>query len=109
MTDLQAAIGLEQLARAPGLFARRDAIWRRYDEGLSDLPIGRPAPTEPDTTHARHLYTILVDVAQCGWSRDDLQRYLQRHGVQTSVHFRPLHPSFVLRDALWAATGHVPA
>ncbi len=91
MTDLQAAIGLEQLDRAAGLFGRREAIWRRYDDGLSDLPIGRPVSSEPGTTHARHLYTILVDPTQCGWTRDDLQRYLRRRGVQTSVHFRPLH------------------
>ncbi len=41
--------------------------------------------------HARHLYTILVDEARCGWSRDDLQHALQQEGIGTSIHFRALH------------------
>ena len=91
MTDMQAAIGLEQLARSTTLFARREAIWRRYDDAFSNLPIERPKPPQHGTVHARHLYTVLVDPERCGWSRDALQQYLARHGVQTSVHFRSLH------------------
>ena len=91
MTDMQAAIGLEQLARSAVLFARREAVWRRYDDALSNLPIERPGPPPDGTVHARHLYTVLVDPERCGWSRDDLQRFLANHGVQTSIHFRSLH------------------
>ena len=42
--DLQAAIGLHQLARIEDMWRRRDAIWRVYDEELADLPLTRPAP-----------------------------------------------------------------
>jgi dTDP-4-amino-4,6-dideoxygalactose transaminase len=91
MTDLQAAIGLQQLARSPELFSRREAVWCRYDEGLAELPLTRPAPPASGTSHARHLYTIFVDPERCGWSRDALQQRLRQRGVQTSIHFRPLH------------------
>ena len=91
MTDLQAAIGLQQLARSRSLFARRRTIWQRYQAGLSDLPVMLPKPPEPTSVHGCHLYTILVDSELCGWSRDDLQQYLARHGVQKSIHFRALH------------------
>ena len=91
MTDLQAAIGLQQLTRLPTLLSRREAIWRRYDAALADQPVTRPVASSAGTVHARHLYTILVDPAVCGWSRDELQQHLATRGVQTSIHFRSLH------------------
>jgi dTDP-4-amino-4,6-dideoxygalactose transaminase len=91
MMDLQAAIGLCQLARLDRMHARREAIWRHYDLELADLPLVRPAPVEAGCRHARHLYTVLVDEETCGTSRDDLQRTLQKRGIGTSIHFRALH------------------
>jgi len=91
MMDIQAAIGLRQLARFEALQARRAAHWTRYDEALAALPVVRPLPPAPGTTHARHLYTILVDPDLCGWTRDDLCAALRARGVGTSVHFRALH------------------
>jgi dTDP-4-amino-4,6-dideoxygalactose transaminase len=91
MMDLQAAIGLQQLARIEQLFARRAEIWRRYDEALADLPVVRPTAPAPGERHARHLYTILIEPDRCGHTRDDVQHALHRAGVGTSVHFRALH------------------
>ncbi len=91
MPDVLAAIGLHQLAAIGVRHARRTAIWDRYDAGLSSLPIGRPAPAAAGETHARHLYTVLVDEATAGIGRDELQRRLQARGVATSVHFKALH------------------
>jgi dTDP-4-amino-4,6-dideoxygalactose transaminase len=91
MPDLQAAIGLHQLASIERRLRRREHVWLRYDEGLADLPIERPAACRAGDRHARHLYTILVDEAQSGWSRDRLQDALRARGISTSVHFRPVH------------------
>ncbi|HQA88422.1 MAG TPA: DegT/DnrJ/EryC1/StrS family aminotransferase, partial [Sedimentisphaerales bacterium] len=70
MMDLQAAIGVHQLRRIEPYASRRQAIWDRYTKAFSDLPLTVPAPIEPETRHARHLYTILVDQARCGIDRD---------------------------------------
>jgi dTDP-4-amino-4,6-dideoxygalactose transaminase len=91
MMDVQAAIGLCQLARLGELHARRVAIWRAYDEAFLALPLTRPSAPEPGTVHARHLYTVLVDERACGLSRDRLAIMLHERGVATSVHFRALH------------------
>jgi dTDP-4-amino-4,6-dideoxygalactose transaminase len=97
MMDLQAAIGLQQLSRVDAMQAHRRSLWQRYDAGLADLPLTRPAPVarhdagEPPPTHAHHLYTILVDHALCGWTRDDLAAALRDRGVATSVHFTAIH------------------
>ncbi len=91
MMDLQAALGLAQLARLGAMQAHRGRLWDRYDTGLAHLPLGRPATVPSDWTHARHLYAVLVDPAVCGWTRDALQAALGREGIGTSVHFRALH------------------
>lgn len=47
MTDIQAAVGREQLKRLPEAVARRRHLARRYLEGLSRLP-GLSLPVEPE-------------------------------------------------------------
>jgi dTDP-4-amino-4,6-dideoxygalactose transaminase len=91
MMDIQAAIGLQQLARIDEMHARRSAIWARYDEALASLPLLRPAPVRAGDVHARHLYTVLVDDVSAGMSRDELQSRLRDRGIATSIHFRALH------------------
>jgi dTDP-4-amino-4,6-dideoxygalactose transaminase len=90
MMDLQAAIGLHQLASLEDHWQRRDAIWRQYDQALADLPVTCPAPVPDGDRHARHLYTVLVD-PESGWTRDALVIALRSQGIATSVHFRAVH------------------
>jgi dTDP-4-amino-4,6-dideoxygalactose transaminase len=108
MMDLQAAIGLQQLARIEQLFERRAAIWRRYDEALADLPLVRPAPPAPGERHARHLYTILIEPERCGRTRDDVQRALQQAGIGTSIHFKALHLHPFYAERYGFARGEFP-
>jgi len=90
MTDLQAALGLHQLAAIGRHQDRRTALWRLYEDALSDLPISTFSPVPDGSVHARHLYTILVD-PQPGRSRDDVAAALSADGVATSVHFPVVH------------------
>jgi len=91
MTDLQAAIGLHQLRSLDLRHVYRSRLWARYDAGLADLPLVRPAATPEGDRHARHLYTVLVDEAACGLTRDQVQAALRDRGIATSVHFGAVH------------------
>jgi dTDP-4-amino-4,6-dideoxygalactose transaminase len=91
MTDIQAALGLCQLRRLGAWQRRRQEIWTRYDEAFAGLPVARPAPAEPQTVHARHLYTLLVDEAEAGIGRDAFMARLHARGIGTGVHYRALH------------------
>jgi dTDP-4-amino-4,6-dideoxygalactose transaminase len=108
MMDLQAAIGLAQLARLEAMHARREAICARYDAGLADLPLLRPAPPAAGSVHARHLYPVLVDPVACGVSRDGLQLRLRDAGVGTSIHFRAVHLLSYYRDRFGFERGMFP-
>ena len=91
MTDLQAALGIHQLARVEQNLQRRQEIWRRYDEAFADLPVTTPAPEEPDTRHARHLYTVLLRLEDLGIDRDGVLAALHRQNIGTGVHYRGVH------------------
>jgi dTDP-4-amino-4,6-dideoxygalactose transaminase len=91
MMDLQAAIGIHQLRKAPVWLRRREEIWQRYDRAFADLPVVRPAPAEPGTVHARHLYTLMVDEESTGISRDEFMEQLHQRGIGTGVHYLGVH------------------
>jgi dTDP-4-amino-4,6-dideoxygalactose transaminase len=109
MMDLQAAIGLQQLARIDAMHARRTEIWARYDAALASLPLRRPAAVTSGDVHARHLYTVLVDERTAGMSRDDLQARLRDRGISTSIHFRALHLHPYYQERFGLRRGMFPA
>ncbi len=98
MTDIQAALGLCQLRKVPGWLERRQDIWKRYDAAFGDLPCQLPAPAAADTVHARHLYTLLIDVERAGITRDEVMRALHERRVGTGVHYRGVHLQRSYRD-----------
>lgn len=96
MMDIQAALGIHQLARVEANWYRRREIWDAYLEGLAELPIGLPAPPEAGTRHAHHLFTILIDQNRCGLSRDQFLDAMNNLRVGTGVHYLSIaeHPYY---------------
>jgi len=96
MTDMQAAIGIHQLKRIDEYRERRREIWQRYDQAFAGLPLGLPAPPDPQTRHARHLYTILVDESETGIARDDFLNAMSARNIGVGVHYLsiPEHPYY---------------
>jgi len=91
MMDLQAAIGIHQLSRIEENLKRRNEIWQRYNKAFADLPLGLPALDAPDTVHARHLYTLMIDKESCGVSRDEFMQKLHQMNIGTGVHYVGVH------------------
>lgn len=108
MTDMQAALGIHQLPRIGRYLKRREEIWRRYDEAFRDLPLILPAPADPHTVHARHLYTPLVDTDAAGKGRDEVQRALHRENIGTGIHFVAAHLHRYYRERYGCRRGDFP-
>ena len=70
MTDLQAAIGIHQLKRIETNWKKRQHIWQTYNQRFAHLPCVLPVDSTPDSRHAYHLYTPLVEIEKLGRSRD---------------------------------------
>jgi dTDP-4-amino-4,6-dideoxygalactose transaminase len=100
MTDLAASLGLVQLPKLPAWLKRREELWWRYDEAFAGLPLSTPAPPAPDTVHARHLYTVLID-KKAPFGRDEFMAQMHERQIGTGVHYRALHTHPYYRDR-WA-------
>ncbi len=93
MTDIQAALGIHQLARIEENWLKRQEIWKLYSESFSDLPVDLPtSKVNPSSKHAHHLYTILIrDDAPV--TRDEFILKMQENKIGTGVHYRSI-PGF---------------
>ena len=88
MTDLQAAIGLPQLARLGELLARRRALARRYDAALAGAP-GIVTPLEPaGCEHAFQSYMVRLEGP---WSRREVMVRLLERGIATRRAVTAIH------------------
>ena len=96
LTDLQAALGLHQLRRVETNWRRREAIWKTYNDAFAQLPLTLPPKSQPGSRHAYHLYTILVDQARTGLSRDAFLDAMTAAGIGVGVHYLsiPEHPAY---------------
>ncbi len=92
MTDIDAAIGLEQIKRVQESVKRRQYLAKKYTTLLSTNPaIVLPSDVPyASSQHAWHLYTIRVTETS-KISRDLLIEKLKDAGIGTSVHFIPNH------------------
>ncbi|GAB6178646.1 DegT/DnrJ/EryC1/StrS family aminotransferase [Desulfobaculum senezii] len=99
MMDIQAAIGLHQLKKVDGYWEKRQQVWNSYNEAFAALPVSMPANPEPDTRHAYHLYTLLIDEERAGITRDQFLDQMNKHNVGTGVHYLsiPEHPYYQQR------------
>jgi len=86
ITDLQAALGLSQLASLGKFVARRRELAARYDRLLADLPLVLPRQAEYGRS-AYHLYPIQVASEQ----RRVVFDALRAQGIGANVHYLPVY------------------
>ena len=108
MMDIQAAIGIHQLARIEKYWQRREELWKKYNEAFRDLPLITPKDPEPDTKHAYHLYTLLIDKEKAGVDRDTFQELLYKENIGSGIHFSALHLHKYYRETFGYKRGDFP-
>jgi dTDP-4-amino-4,6-dideoxygalactose transaminase len=97
MTDIEAAIGIQQLYKLKRFQQRRRYLAARYSEALAGLPITLPADAPAGETHAWHIYVIRLH-PEAAVSRNELIDRMSQAGIGCSVHFIPLHLQPFWRD-----------
>jgi len=101
MTDLQAALGLSQLAKLDGFLRRRREIAARYDSAFAALPHVRLPQSTPKerARSALHLYLAVFDFDALGTTRTAFMTRLNKAGVGSQVHYIPVyrHPYYAQR------------
>ncbi len=98
MTDIQAALGLHQLAKLPRFQARRREIVRRYNDAFSRCEALQTPTERPEVESAWHLYVVRLNLAMLDIDRARFIEELKARNIGTSVHFIPNHIQPYYRD-----------
>jgi perosamine synthetase len=99
MTDVEAAIGREQLKRFDEMLELRRKNAAILNQGLKVISGIKPQKVTPKSEHAWHQYCIIVDQEKFGLTRDQLAESLQERGVASGVHYpRGLHQQPIFRE-----------
>jgi dTDP-4-amino-4,6-dideoxygalactose transaminase len=89
--DMRAAIGLAQLAKLERFNSRRAALVQRYNErfAASGLDLILPLASVPDLKEpVHHIYPVVFPTTE---DRDSMAELLKAEGIQTSIHYSPIH------------------
>ncbi len=99
MDEVRAALLRVQLRRLPAFLRRRRHLFRLYAERLQDTPVQLPF------TGARHqaewentAIHILPIILPAGTDRAAVMGRLKEAGIQTSIHYPPVHSFTAYRD-----------
>jgi len=91
MSDLQGALGIQQLKKAEWLLDVRMRHAEIYNAAFRDMPGVELPTTSQDVEHSWHLYVIKLQLESLSINREGFIEELRRRGVFASVHFIPLH------------------
>jgi dTDP-4-amino-4,6-dideoxygalactose transaminase len=92
LDEIQAAVLSVKLIRLHDCNEQRIKIAQMYTDGLSDLSAILLPEMRHDHSHVYHIYAICIE------QREELQRYLADHSIQTNIHYpTPLHLQPALR------------
>jgi len=99
LTEMQAALGLVQLGKLDRNNARRRALVASYRERLAGVPgLVVPFPGRDPESSCHVFVVVLPD----GTERSAVQAALKAQGIQTSIHYQPVHRFTRFRDAFRA-------
>jgi dTDP-4-amino-4,6-dideoxygalactose transaminase len=91
MTDLQAAVGLVQLAKLDRFIDERERRARFYHEALSDIAWLRTPNVPNGARHAWQAYVTVVDPTMAPLPRNEIMAILHRAGVATRPGTHAVH------------------
>jgi dTDP-4-amino-4,6-dideoxygalactose transaminase len=104
MTDLQAAVGREQLKRLPAMLERRRLLAQRYHEQLVDLP-GVRVPIEP--AFARTNWQSYCVGLPAGCSQKVVMQTMLDEGISTRRGVMCSHREGAYPEGSWRKVGEL--
>lgn len=108
ITDIQCALGISQLKKLDSFIKRRRQIVDSYNEAFRNRKYIQ-IPFEDSKCRSNfHLYVLLIDFQATGVSRAELMLKLKKKGIQTQVHYIPVHLQPYYREKLGTTRGDYP-
>ena len=110
MDDIRASIGLVQLDRLCEMGANRREVWDSYQQRLVGVegvtvPFGAAAEESGKWLTQPYIFPVILTYDQ---HRDQVRHKLAQDGIQTSVHYPPVHLFRLYTDRFGYAAGDLP-
>ncbi|MGN0711642.1 MAG: DegT/DnrJ/EryC1/StrS family aminotransferase [Anaerovoracaceae bacterium] len=106
MSNISAGIGRGQLMHLEEHRAKKEEIYRRYEEGFRGLPVSMN-PYTPDTKPNFWLSCMLVDKG-CDVKVMDIYRKLGEENIETRPIWKPMHMQPVFSENPFVYAGDTP-
>jgi UDP-4-amino-4,6-dideoxy-N-acetyl-beta-L-altrosamine transaminase len=106
ITDLQAALGRNQLKRVDEFVGRRRELRDRYNHLLERLPVSLPYE-EPFTISSVHLYVPLMRVEEISITHRQAFESMRTQNIGVNLHYIPVYLQPYYQD-LGFKKGHCP-
>ncbi|MFC1670448.1 DegT/DnrJ/EryC1/StrS family aminotransferase [Spirochaetota bacterium] len=90
-TDMNSALGIEQLKKVEDMWKKREKIAAKYNDAFKINDIIIPYSVKNDRVSSWHLYPIKLMLEALSIDRNHFIDELQQRGISTSVHFIPLY------------------
>lgn len=96
LTEMQAALGLNQLSRIESFITKRRKLTELYRKELQNIPYLRLFSEQATSYTAWHLCVVQIDFSQYKTCRENFMDELRKRGIGTQVHYIPLycHPVY---------------
>jgi dTDP-4-amino-4,6-dideoxygalactose transaminase len=95
LDEVRAAIGLVQLAKLPTNNQRREEITAHYRRALEATPNLKLPFETPRGLSSFHILPVVLDT---GVDREAFIESMRASGIQTSIHYRPIHQFSYYRE-----------
>jgi dTDP-4-amino-4,6-dideoxygalactose transaminase len=89
MTEFHAILAIREIETLEWRIARRNAIAKRYHDGLADVPGLRFQRVPEGDVSTFKDFTVQVDPRVFGVTRDELREKLKQAGIETAPYFAP--------------------
>ncbi len=90
MDDIRASLGIVQLQKLKGDLAKRSEVRKLYESNLKDVKNIEIPFLEHKYFSSNYIFPIIISES-CKRSREEIRNLLHESGIQTSIHYPPVH------------------
>jgi dTDP-4-amino-4,6-dideoxygalactose transaminase len=108
ITDIQSALGFSQLKKIEAVRNRRRQIVKMYNEAFAGIEYIQIPFESPECDSNFHLYVLLFDFEKIGIIRAQFMMELRKLGIQTQVHYIPVHTQPFFQRTFGTGWGDCP-
>jgi len=91
LTDIQSALGINQLKKLDKFISYRRSLAKIYDSQFKDIKELKIPKSRENCYHSYHLYPLLIDFKKLKINKKNFFLKMQKKGIFMQVHYLPIH------------------